>query len=275
MLSDALSYPQSGDGWRSVLIGGLLTFFSWLLIPGFIVWGYYMRVLRGVALEEEEAPRFDDWGDLLVDGFKSFLIVMGYLFLPMLLVFVLAFVAFLIGGEDLGVVLALLVGLFGIVVMLGMIYLLPVALTAFALTDRLGAAFEIGSVTASAFTGDYGVSVLLSTILSAGVGMALGMILYIIQIVFGFVFVFGMVGLGGPDADPALSMGMLLISFIVGMVVYMVIMVIFTIVQFYTEVATYHLLGQGCGPSLREELSINRPTPERAPQVGPELPEER
>lgn len=272
MLSDALSYPQSGDGWRSVLIGGLLTFFSWLLLPAFLVWGYYVRVLRGAALEKENAPRFEDWGDLLIDGFKSFLIFLGYVFLPFLLVGVFLFSAVSVGGEDSGIVLFLLVGLVGTVFLLGMFYLFPVAVTAFALTDRLGAAFELRSIVESAFTGDYAIGVLLAVVLRVGVRMASGMLLYIVQIVLVFVLGFGVLGLSEANADPATGIGVIF-AIIVGFLVYLGFVVVFTIVDFYAKVAMYHLLGRGCGPSLREELSIDRPILEGAPQVGPEPPE--
>lgn len=275
MLSDALSYPQSGDGWRSVVIGGLLMVFNWLLLPAFIVWGYYVRVLRGAALEEDEAPRFEDGGELLVDGFKSFLIFLGYIFLPLLLVGVLVGSTAAIGGENGGVVLSLLVGLLGMVFMLGMVYLFPVAMTTFALTDRLGAAFEVGTIVRSAFTGDYAVGVLLTVVLRAGVGMAIGMVMYIVQLVFGFIFIFGMFGFAGGEADPAMGMGMMLVVFLVGLLVYLLFLAVFTIVNFYAGVAGYYLLGRGCGPSLLDALPVERPTPDETSRVGPERPRDR
>lgn len=275
MLSDALSYPQSGDGWRSVVIGGLLMVFNWLLLPAFIVWGYYVRVLRGAALEEDEAPRFEDGGELLVDGFKSFLIFLGYIFLPLLLVGVLVGSTAAIGGENGGVVLSLLVGLLGMVFMLGMVYLFPVAMTTFALTDRLGAAFEVGTIVRSAFTGDYAVGVLLAVVLRAGVGMAIGMVMYIVQIVFGFIFVFGMFGFAEGEADPAMGVGMMLVLFLVGLLVYLLFLAVFTIVNFYAGVAGYYLLGRGCGPSLLDALPVERPTPDETSRVGPERPRDR
>ncbi len=275
MLSDALSYPQSGDGWRSVVIGGLLMVFNWLLLPAFIVWGYYVRVLRGAALEEDEAPRFEDGGELLADGFKSFLIFLGYIFLPLLLVGVLVGSTAAIGGENGGVVLSLLVGLLGMVFMLGMVYLFPVAMTTFALTDRLGAAFEVGTIVRSAFTGDYAVGVLLTVVLRAGVGMAIGMVMYIVQIVFGFIFVFGMFGFAGGEADPAMGVGMMLVVFLVGLLVYLLFLAFFTIVNFYAGVAGYYLLGRGCGPSLLDALPVERPTPDETSRVGPERPRDR
>lgn len=275
MLSDALSYPQSGDGWRSVVIGGLLMVFNWLLLPAFIVWGYYVRVLRGAALEEDEAPRFEDGGELLADGFKSFLIFLGYIFLPLLLVGVLVGSTAAIGGENGGVVLSLLVGLLGMVFMLGMVYLFPVAMTTFALTDRLGAAFEVGTIVRSAFTGDYAVGVLLAVVLRAGVGMAIGMVMYIVQIVFGFIFVFGMFGFAGGEADPAMGVGMMLVVFLVGLLVYLLFLAAFTIANFYAGVAGYYLLGRGCGPSLLDALPVERPTPDETSRVGPERPRDR
>lgn len=275
MLSDALSYPQSGDGWRSVVIGGLLMVFNWLLLPAFILWGYYVRVLRGAALEENDAPRFEDRSELLADGFKSFLIFLGYVFLPFLLVGVLVVSTAVIGGENGGVVLSLLVGLLGMVFLLGMSYLFPVAMTTFALTDRLGAAFEVGTIVRSAFTGDYAVGVLLAVVLRAGVGMAIGVVMYVVQLVLGLVFVFSVVGFAGGAGDPAMGMGIMLVVFLVGLLVYLLFFAIFTIVNFYAGVAGYYLLGQGCGPSLLDALPVERPTPDETTRVGPQRPRDR
>lgn len=87
MLEDALSYPRRDDSWRTVVIGGLLTCFGFLLLPLFVVYGYGVHVLRSSALGEAEAPPFDDWSDLLVDGLKAFAISLAYGFVPFLIVF--------------------------------------------------------------------------------------------------------------------------------------------------------------------------------------------
>lgn len=271
MLSDALSYPQSGDGWRPVLIGGLLSLFNWLLIPAFIMYGYYIRVLRGGALEEDEAPRFEDIGDLLVDGFKSFLIFLGYIIIPFVLMLVLLFSAGSITGEN-GGTLFLLVGLICGVLLLVMIYLFPVALTAFALTDDLGAAFELKTIAESAFTGDYAVSVILSVLLRGGIIIAAFIFMYFVGLVFGFAFIFGMLGLSGANAEPALGVGMILVLFF-GVFLYLALTVLFSIVNFYAQVAMYYLLGRGSGASLRDIVPVDRPTPAQTSDVTPDRPD--
>lgn len=88
MLEEALSYPHRDDSWRTVLTGGGLTFFGFLILPLFVVYGYVVHVLRSAALGEEEAPPFDDWGELLVDGLKALVIYLAYGIVPFLIVFV-------------------------------------------------------------------------------------------------------------------------------------------------------------------------------------------
>lgn len=263
MLSDALSYPQSGNGWRPVLIGGLLSLFNWLLLPVFIVFGYFLRVLRSAALEEDQAPRFEDLGDLLVDGFKSFLIFLGYVFLPLLLELIILFSAGSISGE--GRALFAVVGLIGVMFLFVMFYLFPVALTAFALTDDLGEAFKFRTIVKSAFTGDYAVGVIISVLFRIGIITALSIIMYVIVFIFGFVFLFSLIGLGGDEASIGVGLS---ITFIVGILLYVAMVVLFSIVDFYAKMAMYYLLGRGCGSSLRDAVPVDRPTPAGASDVG-------
>lgn len=94
MLGEALSYPKSGDDWlKTVLIGGVL-----YLVGGFIfitllpVFGYFVRVLRSAANDGHEAPVFDEWGDLFVDGVKVLIIQFAYTLVPFVLLFAGLFV---------------------------------------------------------------------------------------------------------------------------------------------------------------------------------------
>ena len=117
MLSDSLDYLRTGEGWeRTVLIGGLLAFFSFLLVPGFLVMGYLLRVVRATMHgEAADPPVFDDWAAMGVDGLKAFLISLVYGFVPgVILVATFGFgFAGLASGSDAGALtggLVLLVG---------------------------------------------------------------------------------------------------------------------------------------------------------------------
>lgn len=169
MLEDSLSYPTNGEGWlKKIFIGGVLSLFGALIVPGIFVQGYFVRVLRSAALGEETPPAFDEWGDMLVDGLKTILISVGYLAVPYL---VLIAVTFVFGGTDGGSVVGLVVGVGAFVFLLVAAYVLPAALTNFALRDSVRAAFEFRTVIDAAVSGRYFVAVLLAVLVGTFLGI--------------------------------------------------------------------------------------------------------
>ncbi|WP_255195780.1 DUF4013 domain-containing protein [Halorarius litoreus] len=218
MFGEALRFPLAGDdGVKSILIGGLLGLLGFLIIPIFFVQGYTVRVLR-VALEGgEEAPAFDEWGDLLVDGVKLFVVGIVYFLLPTILMFIsiFAFVGItsvstaatgepspsaLAGAGILGLLLlAVTVVLFFLAA-----YLLPAAAANFARHDDLGAAFDIRTVVDAAFSADYFVAVVFAIL----VGLLVGVVSAVLSLII---------------------IGLLLVPFL----------------SFYAQVATYYLFGRG------------------------------
>ncbi|HET7323864.1 MAG TPA: DUF4013 domain-containing protein [Halococcus sp.] len=172
MISESISYLRNSDEVvKTVLIGGLLSILSFLLIPAFIVSGYLVRVLQRTMNENDEAPVFEDWESLLVDGLKAFAITLVYGLVPTIVGFVLVgggiMAAFsgdagaLIGGVSIlfGVLLSLLLGL-------AAWYVIPAATANFAETGRLGAGFDFDALR----------PVLLSRTYATGWLMALGVI---------------------------------------------------------------------------------------------------
>jgi hypothetical protein len=92
MFEDALRYPyDEGDGLRSLVIGGLLTLLSVLVLPAILVSGYTLRVLREVDAGDEHLPAFDDWGAMLVDGLKAIAVALVYVLIPAVLLTVAVF----------------------------------------------------------------------------------------------------------------------------------------------------------------------------------------
>jgi hypothetical protein len=179
MLSDALRYPLNSDGWlRTILIGGLLTVLSVLVIPAFFLQGYYLRVLRGVANNDPDPPRFDDWVDLFVDGLK--LVVVNIL--VVLTVFVILGLASIVfGGGSLlageaaeagaasGVLGAASVAVI-VAASLLFSYIIPAMFTNFAREDSIAAAFDVSTILSGVLTVEYLVAWLLAII----VGVVLG-----------------------------------------------------------------------------------------------------
>lgn len=85
-IEGALSFPFNDENWLvTMLIGGALTFFSWLMLPVFILSGYFLNVGRGSMDGEDTAPPFDDWGKLLIDGLKMTIVMFVYQIVPLLL----------------------------------------------------------------------------------------------------------------------------------------------------------------------------------------------
>lgn len=160
MLEEGLSYPFRGeDGIVRVVIGGVLNLLSMLIIPAILLLGYYVRVLRETALENEEPPKFDDWGTMLVGGIQAIIISIVYGIVPFAIAFGIMIFGGLLGGAagrngGAGIIAGF--GLLGIFLFflasLVLMYLLPAALTNFATEERFGAAFDfetIGAVVTS------------------------------------------------------------------------------------------------------------------------------
>lgn len=254
MLGEALSYPRRGDSWRTVLIGGLLTFFWWVFfVPLFVVFGYGVHVLRSSVLGEAKAPPFDDWSDLLVDGLKAFAISLAYGFVPFLIVFV-ALSGTIFRGQGMnggGAAIAnppLLIALVGVVFVGIVAPIVPVALTNFALEDRLGAAFEFRKIIDAATTGDYIKAVLYSIL----IGIVGGVVFWIVAFIYTWVstnsyWLLSEFVTGTRDPTPG---GISTIEFILAVIDYLCMAVVASFVGLYVQVAIYHLLGRGCATAL-------------------------
>ena len=257
MLDESLSYPHRSGSWRTVLTGGLLTVFGFLIVPAFIVSGYLLRVLRSAALDEEVAPQFEDWGGLLVDGLKAVGIGLVYFIVPYVVVVVTVFGSiFAASGNDGSgtavVVLLALVGLVGFVLMFVAAYVLPVALTNFALEERVGAAFAFRKIATAAFSREYAVAVLLSMAVGLVVVFVFFIVNFIITFIFQFILFATILGGGG---DPNMFMSTSLIIGIVSLVVFVVLFAVVAFVGFYVQVVTYYLLGRGGGKALLKGAS--------------------
>lgn len=196
MLADAFDFVRDSDDWvPTTLIGGILSVLGILILPGLIVQGYLIRVLRDAASGESEAPSFTRWGELLVDGLKAVLISLAYslvVVVPAVLFSVVIGVGAGFGGDTGGVRLftglasvLLFVLLFALSLLLA--YVLPAAMANFAVEGRLGAAFDFGTIRRAIFTGDYAIAWLVAVIVNVAggvVGGALSILLVGIFVLF-------------------------------------------------------------------------------------------
>jgi hypothetical protein len=233
-LERVVTYPTNSDDWiKTVLIGGVLTLLSVLIVPAFFVYGYVVRVLRAGIDDAEEPPVFDDWGTLLKEGVIAFVIVIVYQLIPLLVFAVTvggslaaigtgsdagagAGIVGLLGGLALFTVLALVFG-----------YVTLIGLANYAHVGTFGSAFDVDVIRSVATDGAYaipwlyGVGILIAAAVVAGL---LNIVPVLGAIVGVFVTFYGQVaaawvwgrgfgdatGLGGDadadaDVDPAIA----------------------------------------------------------------------
>lgn len=175
MFETAITYLTDGDdGAKTILVGGLLTLFSWLLLPAVFVAGYLQRVLVRTNAGES-APSFDDWSDLFAEGLKAIAVTLAYLVVPLVLlagvlgsVLVASFETTSVTGpgtvtdptaaaESTGLGVLVVLGLLALAGIASLVawYVLPAALARLAVEGRLGAAFELRKIAAVVTDGSY------------------------------------------------------------------------------------------------------------------------
>jgi hypothetical protein len=189
MLGEAISFPTEGDGGlKTIAIGGILLFplVAIFLIPLVAVNGYFVRTLDAVV-RGEDAPVFDDWGELIVDGIKLIAVGFVYFLVPFVLYMIAAVTFFssvptdpaatpaasTVGGT------AVLLFLASMLLFLVVGYFAPAGVANFAYTGRLGAAFSFGEVWDIAIDSDYFVALLLVFVLY----VAFGVVVFVLTLV--------------------------------------------------------------------------------------------
>lgn len=176
MFRNALQYPRSGESpLKTILIGGVLSALSWLVVPAFLLFGYYTRVLRSVMSGDDGVvPAFDEWWDMFLDGLGFAGVVILYGLIPGALVAVGTQVTPAVAG--LGGLLALAV-----------YYLLPAGLANYAREDRFLAAFSPGPIGDIAFDSQYAVGWLLAlAVLLVGGAIAAALSAILVGVFVGF-----------------------------------------------------------------------------------------
>ncbi|WP_410767187.1 DUF4013 domain-containing protein [Haloferax sp. DFSO60] len=186
MLSESINYLRNDESWlKTVLIGGVLTFFSFLIIPAFVVLGYTLSVIRATMHGDEKPPEFGEWADMTVDGIKGFAIVLVYSLIPAIIAMVFGFAGILsiaAGGGDSGAANAF----GGIVTLLGLLaafvlgifaaYVTPAALSNYAETDRMGAAFSVSELRPILTSGKYATAWLMAFVVIFAASVVTGLL---------------------------------------------------------------------------------------------------
>ena len=215
-----LRFPFDEERWTNkVLVGVALCFGGTLFFPLMLpVSGYGLRIMRRtVKGEPPSLPEWDDWGALIVDGLKVFLVGFVYM-LPVLVLMCCAYV-FLFGTAFLPMLaaespellfgsIAAMIGVnliiypimgIGILLALVLTFFILVAVTRMAANDSLESAFQLRQVWHLAKEGfpnyalasivSFGILFILSTIISAlGYTLVLTCVLPFLYPIVGFYY---------------------------------------------------------------------------------------
>lgn len=176
MFREALRYPRSGESsLKTILIGGVLSALSWLVVPAVLLFGYYTRVLRSVMRSTDDVvPLFDDWWDMFLDGLGFAGVVILYGLVPTAVVAIGTQISPAVTG--LGGVLAVAV-----------YYLVPAGLANYAREGRFLAAFSPGPIGDIAIDSQYAVGWLLAlAVLLVGGAIAAALSVVLVGVFVGF-----------------------------------------------------------------------------------------
>lgn len=153
--SNALKYPLTN--FKKVLIVGILTILSSLIIPGFLVLGYLFKIIKESLEGSSELPDFNDWTSIFTDGLKVFVVLFIYTFIPFILILLGIWKAILpmltIPGAGSILYTSFSPELFGGVVSVGLgllvvvSFFIPVALARMVQENRLSSAFKFKEIT--------------------------------------------------------------------------------------------------------------------------------
>lgn len=155
-IEKAVRFPVEDKQWVSkLLIAVLIALFSFLIIPAFFLSGYVIKIIRQVMNGQWDGlPEWDDWGDLLRDGFFVTVAQLIYT-LPFILLLVVGGlatggfasmsasddVAGLIAGSGFVVMFCL-----GLIVAIAFLFLTPAIMIQYAIKDDFGACFRFGEI---------------------------------------------------------------------------------------------------------------------------------
>jgi len=192
MFEDALRYPAEGDdALTTIAIGGILGLLGVFVLPALIVYGHLVRVIRAVSEGDDEIPPvFEEWRELLMDGLRALLVTLVYTLVPTLLLTIAVAPVFVIssvtvngdGGGGVTAVgalillLVLAVGVLGLIAVVAAVYVVPAAVTAFATTGRLGAAFSVSELRSIGGSGQFVTGWLVAVVISVLVGTLAGVV---------------------------------------------------------------------------------------------------
>ena len=184
MINESLTYLRESEDWlKTTVIGGVLLFFSFLLIPLVFVYGYTMRVLRNTMHGRDAVPVFDDWGEMGTDGLKAAVIAFVYGIVPSIVFAIVFFVGGGLGavsnsgaGAAAGFMIILVGGLLAFVVGLVAAYVTPAALLNYAEKGSMSAGFAFSDLRPVVTNRTYFTGWLYAFAIGLGVALVFGVV---------------------------------------------------------------------------------------------------
>jgi hypothetical protein len=183
-ITKAFRFVFDDKQWISkVLIGVLMTVLGFLIIPALILQGYLVRIIRRVMGGlDNDLPEWDNFGDLLRDGF--FVTVGQFLwFLPLILLLIVAGVttggfSSLVEGSDAAALIAtgggLLILCLTLLLVVAALFLTPALLIQYAIKGEFGAMFRFGEI--SDLIRNHMADILIVFLVTLVAGIAIGMV---------------------------------------------------------------------------------------------------
>jgi hypothetical protein len=120
-----------------------------LIIAALLLSGYSVEITRRVIQGDSDAlPEWDNWGNLIMDGLRVFVIGIVYALPPILVSICLSIPTgiFAEDSEGLSAFFGLIMGCFNFLWAVALSLVLPAAIGHFVAKDDLGAAFRFGEV---------------------------------------------------------------------------------------------------------------------------------
>lgn len=184
-INKAITYVFKDERWIiKTLIGALVLFFSFLIIPVFFLYGYMIKIMRNVMDGlEEPLPEWEDWGQLLKDGFAVIVATLVYT-LPIWILMCCSILFFIPAAGTEGNAAEILagIGVLAMVVMSCLIFLFAIALALispaiaiqYAREGNLSACFRFSEVLA--MTRDNIGDILITLLVIFGLSFALSLV---------------------------------------------------------------------------------------------------
>lgn len=181
-ISGSFQFPSKDKDWvTKVLIGGVIN-----LIPvvNLIASGYILTLMaRSIEREQEELPKWDDWGGYFMKGLMVAVITLVYCIIPLGVMMIglvpmIAGAAMERGGGAALAGVGVLMIIIGALLFIPILLILPMAILVYAKTGEFGAAFAFGDIISKIKVnlGDYIIILVVALVAGAVLGFVAGLI---------------------------------------------------------------------------------------------------